>query len=185
MQRNKAILPSFILCLPFLLSPVHLHNLIYFQPMPVSTLALSYTPWLFSDKTKRTFGSSKTAKTHGNCCDTTSCHAKSTVPGMYRLPVRLVLSKAVSSRVLQSWNLYKPNEWPWNKWAIRLEIERIFTCSVDYDKTGTHGIWKVVCFMQFCKFLSLTFCPQLLRWSPSPSMLEMDLWSWQCSQLRP
>lgn len=47
MQRNKAILPSFILCLPFLLSPVHLHNLIYFQPMPVSTLALSYTPWLF------------------------------------------------------------------------------------------------------------------------------------------
>ena len=99
----------------------------------------------------QTSQSSKTAQnkqqTHGKCHDTSLCHAKPTVPGTHRLPVGLVPPKAVSSRVLQSWNLYKPNEWPWSKWAIRLEIEHIFTCRVENHGTGSFYSWSVVCFV--------------------------------------
>lgn len=125
-------------CLPFLLFPAHLHTL--------SVMYLSLFLCLPPHSSFQQNSISRTPKKHIDTarvlqlpqyniisCKTNSSWRVSTAR------LRLVLSRAVSSRVLQSWNLYKPNEWTQNKWAIRLEIECIFTCRVDYDKTGGYA----------------------------------------------
>lgn len=93
---------------------------------------------------------------------------------------RLVPSKVTRS-YCKSRNPYKPNEWPWDKWAIRLDIEHIFICGVDCDRPGTYPL---------CKFLTLaaSSCAvsslQPPKSSPSLSMWATDLLSWRCTRTR-
>lgn len=114
-------------------------------------------------------------------CTIAACHAKAAVPGMYRLSARLVLSRPVSSSVLQSWNLYKPNEWPWNKWAIRLETGGIFTCRVDYDGAESFmGLENCAVFLHVQQMTTVSdvffsFSPSF----PSAKSCLLLLWCWK------